>query len=603
MAEDTRAEGPEQGARLDASPSGGTKAHEMAQKQRVISVAEFFSRNRHLLGFDNPRKALLTTVKEAVDNSLDACEEADILPDVTVEIFDLQNNLFRVAIEDNGPGILKTQIAKVFGKLLYGSKFYKLSQSRGQQGIGISAAVLYGQLTTSRPIKVLSKISEKSPATYMELTIDTIKNEAKVHRQEEREWEKPHGTRIEIDLEGLYQKGARSVEEYLLHTAIVNPHATFIYAAPDGKQTEYIRVTDKLPVKPVDIKPHLHGVELDRLMKMLESTKARTLQGFLMTEFSRVGSKTAKEICENSALLPDTKPNRFMREMGEKLMQGIRKSHLMNPPTNCLSPIGEELLQMGLRKEINAEFFCAVSRPAAVYRGNPFQIEVGIAYGGDQKAEEGVTLLRFANRVPLIYQQGACAINEAMTSVNWKQYGLGQSGSSVPSGPCTILVHIASVWVPFTSESKEAVAHYPEIITEMRLALQEAGRKLQAYVHHRQHIAHELDKRSYIEKYIPHVGLALKEMLKLDDRLVQGIEVALAKLLEKQRGMIKTAPDENLMFEEGLSLTKLREEEEGEVIEEDGEEEEGAKKAVPKGKPKAQPKKGKKKASGGGGEA
>ncbi len=534
-----------------------TKAHELAKKQSSISVAEFFSRNRHLLGFDNPKKSLLTTVKEAVDNSLDACEEADIFPEITVEIFDLKNDRFRVAIEDNGPGILKSQIPSIFGKLLYGSKFFKLSQSRGQQGIGISAAVLYGQLTTGRPARITSRISENHPANYVELTVDTKKNKGKVHSHEERDWHKPQGTRIEIDIEGTFQRGMRSVDEYLLHTAIINPHATIFYAAPDGKQTEFIRVTDALPRKPNEIKPHLRGVELGRMMKLLQGSKARTLQSFLMSEFTRVGSKTAKEICENAALLPKTKPRRISREMVEKLMDGIKKSRLINPPTDCLSPISEDLIEMGLRKEINAEFFCAVSRPPAVYRGNPFQIEVGIAYGGEQKADKSINILRFANRVPLLYQQSACASTKSISSTRWSSYGLRQSQNSIPVGPCTILIHMASVWVPFTSESKEAIAHYPEIIKEVRLALQEAGRKLQSYVHRRRRVAKELKKRSFMEKYIPHVGIALQELLELDKHHIKGIEIALEDLLEKHRGTVKAKPDKNIHFDEGLSLSKV----------------------------------------------
>ena len=542
---------------VDTMTSGTTKAHELAKKQRVISVAEFFSRNRHLLGFDNPRKALLTTVKEAVDNALDACEEADILPEITVEIFDLGNDRFRVAVEDNGPGILKSQVPNIFGKLLYGSKFFKLSQSRGQQGIGISAAVLYGQLTTNRPARITTKISPHSPANYIELTIDTKRNKGKVHKQEEREWEKPQGTRIEIDMEGTFHRGVRSVDAYLLLVAIVNPHVTIFYAAPDGKQTEYIRVTETMPTRPREIKPHLHGVELGRMMRMLELTKARTLQSFLTTEFSRVGAKSAKNICQHAALLTKTKPRRVSREMGERLMEGIKSVRLMNPPTDCLSPIGEQLLEMGLRKEINAEFFCSVSRPPVVYRGNPFQIEVGIAYGGEQKADRTVNLLRFANRVPLLYQQSACAITKSISSIRWSPYGLKQSQNSLPVGPCTILVHLASVWVPFTSESKEAIAHYPEIIKELKLALQDAGRKLQRYVKRRHLVAHELKKRNFIETYIPHVGLALQELLDLDEHHVKGIEVALADLLEKHRGPVKAEPEENLDFDEELSLARL----------------------------------------------
>lgn len=488
-------------------------AEELAKKQRDISIAEFFEKNRHLLGFDNPRKALLTGVKEAVDNALDACEEARILPEISVELVQLSETRFRMVVEDNGPGIVKAQVPKIFAKLLYGSKFHKLSQSRGQQGIGISATVLYGQLTTGKPATVWSKIASNKKANSFKLKINTQTNSPDVVDEEEVNWEgKEHGTKIEIDLEGSYMKGRQSVDEYLKETAIINPHTTIIYTNPEAQQVIYSRAANQLPPEPKEIQPHPYGVELGRLIKMMENTESRTLQAFLTTEFSRVGPGTAKEICENSALLPNTKPKAFTREMAEQLFNGIQKTKIISPPTDCLSPIGAELLEKSLKKEINAEFYCAISRPVFVYRGNPFLVEIGIAYGGDQPKDEQINLLRFANRVPLLYQQGSCAFTKSVISTNWKPYGIQQSSGSVPSGPVTVLMHIASVWVPFTSESKEALAHYPEIIKEIKLALQEVGRKLQSYVHKKVRVQNQLERANLFDNYIPEVAESLAKL-------------------------------------------------------------------------------------------
>jgi len=225
-----------------------SKAEEMAKKQRDISVAAFFEKNRHLLGFDNLRKSLMTTIKEAVDNSLDACEEARILPEIIVEVIELSESRFRVVIEDNGPGIIKAQLPKIFAKLLYGSKFHKLSQTRGQQGIGISAAVMYGHLTTGRPAKILSKTEKNKPANYIELYIDTEHNKPVITKQDTKEWKKKeHGTRVEIDIEASYQKGSQSIDEYIKQTAIANPHATFIYTNPKAEQFIFARAVEILP--------------------------------------------------------------------------------------------------------------------------------------------------------------------------------------------------------------------------------------------------------------------------------------------------------------------------------------------------------------------
>jgi len=250
------------------------KAFELAKKQREIGVAEFFARNRHLLGFDNKRKALLTTIKEAVDNSLDACEEAKILPEIIVEVIEMGPERMKVIIEDNGPGIVKKQIPNIFAKLLYGSKFHSMKQSRGQQGIGISASVMYGQLTTGKSAKITSKIGEKYDAHYYELQLDTKKNQPRIINEKVVEWKKPQGTRIEIDLEATYQKGGQSVDEYLKETAIANPHVTIIYTNPKAEQIIFARVAEKLPKEAKEIKPHPYGVELGILQNMAKYTEA-----------------------------------------------------------------------------------------------------------------------------------------------------------------------------------------------------------------------------------------------------------------------------------------------------------------------------------------
>src|SRR3989338_4680732 len=455
-----------------------TKAHELAKKQREIGVAEFFAKNRHLLCFDNKRKALMTTIKEAVDNALDACEEAKIFPEIIVEVIDMGSDRFRVIVEDNGPGIIKKQIPKIFAKLLYGSKFHKLQMSRGQQGIGISASVMYAQLTTGRPAKIVSKIDPNEPAHYYELKIDTQKNAPQIIKEATIDWEKAHGTRIELDLEGSYQKGGQSIDQYLKQTAIVNPHVTLIYTNPKAEQIIFPRATDVMPEKPKQIKPHPYGVELGVLMDMAKMTEFKTIQQFLINDFSRIGAGTAKQICENARVQPNLNPKDLTRDMAEALIKGIKDTKIVAPPTDCISPIGADLLEKGMKKEINAEFFATATRPPNVYRGNPFIVEAGIAYGGGQPGDKTINMLRFANRVPLLYQQGACVSNKAATLTNWRSYGLSQSQNALPIGPCTLVVHIASVWVPFTSESKEAIAHYPEILKEMKLALQDCGRKL-----------------------------------------------------------------------------------------------------------------------------
>jgi DNA topoisomerase-6 subunit B len=529
------------------------KAEELATKQRDIGVAEFFARNRHLLGFDNKRKALLTTIKEAVDNSIDACEEAGILPEISVEIIDMGNDRYRIMVEDNGPGIVKEQVPKIFGKLLYGSKFHSLKQSRGQQGIGISASVMYGQLTTGRASKIISKIGEGELAYYCDLKIDTQKNKPEITNDGQKEWNKSQGTRIQIDLDGYYQRGSQSVDEYLKETAVVNPHVTIIYTNPKAEQLIFPRVTEVLPDLAEEIKPHPYGVELGLLLKMLHTTEAKTLQQFLTTEFSKVSPNLAKQIAEHARLLVNAKPAKMNHDDADKLVKAFSQVKIHAPSADCISPITAELLEKGIKKEINAEFYTSVTRPPAVYRGNPFQIEVALAFGGDQPKDKQCRIMRFANRVPLLFQQGACGVTKAITSTNWKAYGLNQPSSSLPVGPITILVHMSSVWVPFTSESKEAIAHYPEILAEFKLALQEAGRSLAKYTAKKARVNKELKKRSFIKKYMSHVATGLKEILDLDkgdeEEIIRNLEI----VLEEKRGKVDAVefdPRKNTEYDE-----------------------------------------------------
>jgi len=524
--------------KLDTGKSGNgkTSAENMAKHHKEISVSEFFLKNRHLLGFDNPRKALLTTVKEAVDNSLDAAEEAGILPVITVNMTAVKDAVDRytIMIEDNGPGIVKANVPRVFGKLLYGSKFHRLKCSRGQQGIGISSAGMYGQLTTGKPVRVWSRIGKNKPAEYFELVIDTKSNEPQVLKQEEIEWDKDHGTKVIIELEGKYLKGRQSVDDYLKQVAIANPHAHIIYDSP-LERVEFPAVVKQLPKEPKEIKPHPYGVELGILMKMLKDTKAKNLSAFLKNDFCRVSSKVAKEICEKAKLYVNARPSRIAIQEVDALYRAIQETKIMAPPTDCVVPIGEDILVKGLKKEISAEFYAAVTRPPSVYRGNPFQIEVALAYGGDIPADNLVKILRFANRVPLLYQQSACASYNAVLNTAWRNYNLSQSKGALPAGPVVIMIHMSSVWVPFTSEAKEAIASYPEIIKEMRLALQECGRKLGIHIRSVKRSQHEAKKKSYIEKYLPHIGIGLKDILGFSDKEEQELLEILKDVLERSR--------------------------------------------------------------------
>jgi DNA topoisomerase VI subunit B len=485
-----------------------TIAQQLAAKQREISVAEFFERNRQILGFDNLQRALLTTVKEAVDNALDVLDEARTLPDVLVEISKETEDRYRVAVTDNGPGILRREIPNIFGRLLYGSRFHANRQARGQQGMGISAAVLYANLTTARPAKVVSKVEEEEAAHVLELTIDTQKNQPKVLSDDLELWDRPHGTRVELVLKARYVRGRQSALEYLRGTAIVNPHARLVLVEPDGTRVTFERATTDLPAAAEETLPHPYGLELGELGYLLKATKKPTLLEFLTKDLQGVSPRTSRDVLARSGLKASQAPGSLEGEDRERLLDALHSVPLVAPSAGGLSPIGAMLIKRGLRNvlgELRPEFFAPpVSRPPKVRGGFPFMVEVGLVYGGGLPSDQPVQILRFANRVPLLFQQGACAITNAIANMDWRRYGLDQKGGSgVPVGPGLILVHVASTKIPFTSEAKEAIAEDPELDKEITLALQAAARHLRTHLSRKSRRDFASEKFEIIQRILP----------------------------------------------------------------------------------------------------
>ena len=508
-------------------------AEELAKKQREISVSEFFQRNKQILGYDSPTKALLTVVKEAVDNSLDAAADADILPDLLVEVRKVDKDEYLVIVEDNGPGIVKREVPNVFGRLLYGSRFFSRRQSRGQQGLGISGAVMYGQVTTGKATKVTSKVEEDDVAYQLELIVDTKKNMPTRVREDRVIWERAHGTRVEIPLKGRYIGGKQSVPEYLKATAIVNPHARITYKPPEGDPIVLERASEDLPPRTKEIPPHPHGIELGTLMQMMKETKSYKLSAFLEEEFVRVSARVAKEICDAAGLDPETKPRSLSLEQAKTLHEAMQSAKLMSPPTDCLSPIGERLIKKGLKNvlgNLRPEFYSPpVTRDPSVYSGNPFQVEVGIVFGGDLPADETVEVLRFANRVPLMYQAGGCALTQAVAHVDWRRYGLEQrGGEGLPFGPAIVLVHVCSTKVPYTSEAKEAVATVDEIMSELDLALKECGRRLKTHLTKKAHRAKTREKFEIVQLILPRIA---EKSAKIVNKKVPVLDATITKIM------------------------------------------------------------------------
>ena len=498
-------------------------AKKMASNQKQIAISEFFEKNKHFLGFDSLQRSIITAVKEAVDNSLDACEEARILPDIKIKIskIDSKKDILELVAEDNGPGIPQRSIEKVFGQLLFGSRFHAIRQSRGQQGIGITGVVMYSQLTTGKPTNVVSKVASEATAVTVNIGLDTRKNKAVKSDQDRIIWEnedlspKEHGLKVTTRMKAKYQRGRQSVYQYLRMTSIVNPHAEITFVDPDGEKHHWPRVTERLPRKVDAIKPHPHGIELGQLQRMCRESKDSRLTVFLRQNFSGVSMRAAKELCEASELPITAKPKTMKPDQvrslleafqGERMLGG-KPIKLLSPPTNCLSPIEEMLIKKGLSKTIDSKFVSTMTRAPTVSHGNPFQVEVGLIFGDGMVADKHVEILRFANRVPLMYQQGGCLLTKAIESVDWRQYGLEQAGGKgVPKGPAAILVHLASTNVQFTSEAKEALSDNEFVFEESRKAMLEMGRGLRKHLEKKKKMAKTREKFELINDILPAIA-------------------------------------------------------------------------------------------------
>ena len=539
------------------------EAEEISSKQKQISISEFFEKNKHFLGFDTLQRAVITAVKEAVDNSLDACEEARILPDIRIELHRTKTDELQMTTQDNGPGIPRDAIENVFGKFLLGSRFHAIRQTRGQQGIGITGVVMYSQLTTGSKPHVVSKIKSDSSAVYVDLGIDTKKNKAIKSGEKRDVWvddktgeEVSHGLRIRTLMKAKYQKGKKSVYQYLRMTSIVNPHASITLVVRDKEgeiveEGQWLRTTDKLPRVVEEIKPHPHGIHLGTLQRMMREAKDRRMTSFLNNNFSGVTRRAAKQILEVAEIEETRTPKRIKAEEAQAIVSAFQTVKLLKPPMDCLSPIEDLLIKKGLSKAIDSRFASTVTRNPSVSQGNPFQIEVGLVFGGDIAADGPIEILRFANRVPLMYQQGGCLLTKALESVDWKRYGLDQpGGTGIPKGPAAVLIHLASTNVQFTSEAKEAVSFDETVFDEIRKAMLEVGRGL------KNHLKKSSQRKKAKEKF-ELVNIILPEISRKSSELLDREEPDLAPVITQIMNAVFLEEELSWNKEDKLSMCSI----------------------------------------------
>jgi len=505
----------------------------MRETFRSLSAAEFFYRNREIAGFSNPSRALYQTVRELVENALDACDSHEILPSlyIGIKLVNPQKSFYKVTVSDNGIGIPPHYVPYAFGKVLFGSK-YKLRQTRGMFGLGAKMAILYGQLTTGKPVEVETTPLGSRYRYYFKIMVDIKRNEPIIlERKMRRLKKKSHGTAISVVVEGDWSRAKNKIYEYIKRTAIAIPYASITFVPPDSSEaTVYKRVTNKMPPPPKEVKPHPHGIDIEMLKMLISVTEASTLKEFLAESFQGVGPITAEKFLRDIGFDPNMSPHSLTAKGIKALTSELKKYNGFKPPrADALSPLGEDLIIAGLKRVLNPEFVTAVTRKPSAYLGHPFIVEVGIAYGGKIPSTEEPQLYRFANKIPLLYDEKACVTWKVVSEVNWKNYNI-----EFPA-PLVIFVHICSTKIPFKGIGKESIADVSEIEKEIRRALREAARKLRKHVERKRREEEAIEKIIAIAKYIPEISKSLAELsrtLKSKGVPPKEIENTLYSLLE-----------------------------------------------------------------------
>lgn len=506
------------------------------------STAEYFSKNLQQVGFSSPLKAVLTTLKEAVDNSLDACEQAGILPEVEVEIKRVgtgsskNTDLIKITVEDNGPGIDGEDVAKVFGEYLASSKFGKGQCSRGQQGIGISAATTWAQLTNAKGAFVISKTPAMRKAVKGQVDVDIKTNSGIFRNRETIDWDKKSGTRVEFTIDGRIQlNGDGGLLTYLEGTVLVNPHLTLHYKLLDNDWVHVERVSNEVPEMPPATLPHPHTFKLGEFITHSHLFGKVTLEKFLKTGFSRISDQSIKDFVAKG--LPKAMLNKPLPALRDedfkKVFQVVQDTELMSPSTKSVLNIGEESLSKSISRLGEIDFFSVVARKPAICDFKPVAVEVALARFLNRNAESDapVQLLRFANRVPLQFDKSGCAITWAIESVNWKTYGLGQPKDSLPLGPYVFAVSIVSPFIKFKNASKETIDASEELVEEIRRALIQAGQKLSRHIKKEVKEADLERKLAHIEQFGPILVESLVRITKSNESRKKKAEEGLRKLL------------------------------------------------------------------------
>ncbi|MFN3803614.1 MAG: DNA topoisomerase VI subunit B [Pyrobaculum sp.] len=518
----------------------------------ALPVAEWFRRNRELAGFHNSTRALYQTIRELTENSLDATETYGILPTIYLKIAaeDEQKSWVSVYAEDNGIGIPGNEVPNVFGKVFYSSK-YRIKQHRGVFGLGLKMVVLYAQNTTNKPVLVRSATIKSEKIYEYQIMIDTNNNSPIIlDRREYVNKYRWHGTAVKVYLEGNWQGAKKRIEEYLKRTAIIAPYAEIIFRGPD-MELWLKRRTTKLPPAPREGLPHPKSVDVDTMKYMLLENRGKTLFEFLISNFDGVGEKTAAAFLQQAGFNPNMKTTALTPEELVTLVEKMKQyDEWKRPRSEWLSPVGAELLEIGVRAILGAEAVFAVTRKPESYGGHPFVVEAAVAWGGQIPPLDRPLLLRYANKIPLLYDEGADVSRKVVDEFNWQNYRI-----KLPA-PLAVIIHICSTKIPYASAGKEAVAEVPEIEKEIRLAIRDAAKKLRLYLARKEREMELLNRYISLARYVDEISSNLSIIVNVDK---EKLSANLHRLIEKKLGVtVDELVKHTLTTQEGETTQSLK---------------------------------------------
>ncbi|KAF5179721.1 Dna topoisomerase 6 subunit b [Thalictrum thalictroides] len=426
-------------------------------------------------------------------------------------------SFFRVTCKDNGRGMPHDDIPNMFGRVLSGTK-YGLKQTRGKYGLGAKMALIWSKMSTGLPIEISSSMKNQSYTSFCRLDIDIHRNIPHIHIHEKRDNnERWHGAEIQVVIEGNWTTYRSKILHYMRQMAVITPYAQFLFkfvsdAVDKSVTIRFARRTDIMPPVPVETKYHPSAVDLLLIKRLIAETSKQNLLQFLQHEFVNLGKAHAERLIGEMG--PDFSPKMVVKSLTSqqivRIHQLFRQAKFDDPSGDCLSPAGEYNLRLGIVKELHPDMVATYSGSAQVFEGHPFIVEAGVSVGG-KDVKQGLNIFRFANRIPLLFEQGADVVTRtALKRINWSSYKINQTQDKIG-----VFVSIVSTKIPFKGTGKEYIGDdISEIAAAVKTSIQQCCLQLKSKIVKKIQAREQQERKRTLSKYIPDVTNAIYEILR-----------------------------------------------------------------------------------------